>query len=328
MERAHNTPTTLQEAVIHYADFDNCKEFMMNLRWPDGKVLCPNCGSDDVAYLPNAPVFKCYQKHERQKFSLKVGTIFEDSPIALEKWLPVMWMLVNCKNGVSSWKIHRAIKVTQKTAWFMLQRARLAMQDNQTSGMLGGEVEVDETFIGGKARNMHDNKRAEKIQGRGPGGKAIVAAFLERGGKVLAKVVGTRRKGDLQKLVRENVEAGSKLYSDALKSYDGHGNNYTHQVIDHAVEYVRENVHTNGCEDFWSLLKRGINGTYVSVEPYHLFRYVDEQALRFNNRIEMNDGDRFVTVMKQIVGKRLTYEQLIGSKGEPKTPTCQEAGTR
>jgi transposase-like protein len=183
MDRARNTPTTLQEAVIHYANFENCKEFMMNLRWPDGKVLCPNCGSDDVAYLPNARVFKCYQKHERQKFSLKVGTIFEDSPIALEKWLPVMWMLVNCKNGVSSWEIHRAIGVTQKTAWFMLQRARLAMQDDHTGGMLGGEVEVDETFIGGKARNMHADKRARKITGRGPEGKAIVASVLERGGR-------------------------------------------------------------------------------------------------------------------------------------------------
>ena len=319
MDRAHNLPTTLQEAVIHYANFDNCKEFMMNLRWPDGKVLCPNCGSDDVAYLPNARVFKCYQNHERQKFSLKVGTIFEDSPIALEKWLPVMWMLVNCKNGVSSWEIHRAIGVTQKTAWFMLQRARLAMQDNFTGGKLGGEVEVDETFIGGKARNMHKDKRAEKIVGRGPGNKAIVAAILERGGKVRAKVIGTRKKGDLQKLVRENVEAGSSVYSDALKSYDGLAEDFTHQVVDHAQCYVNGQVHTNGMENFWSLLKRGINGTYVSVEPFHLFRYVDEHAFRFNNRIEMNDGDRFVTVMKQIVGKRVTYKQLIGKQGDPET---------
>lgn len=294
----------------------------MRMRWPDGKVLCPNCGSADVAYLPNARVFKCYQNHERQKFSLKVGTIFEDSPVALEKWLPVMWMLVNCKNGVSSWEIHRAIGVTQKTAWFMLQRARLAMQDNQTGGKLGGEVEVDETFIGGKARNMHKDKRAEKIVGRGPGNKAIVAAVLERGGKVRAKVIGTRKKGDLQKLVRENVEAGSSVYSDALKSYDGLANDFTHQVVDHAQCYVNGQVHTNGMENFWSLLKRGINGTYVSVEPYHLFRYVDEQAFRFNNRIEMNDGDRFVTVMKQIVGKRVTYKQLIGKQGEPETQPC------
>jgi transposase-like protein len=199
---------TLQEAVIHFAKPENCHEFMFRLRWPDGKVKCPNCGSENVKYLPNAKVFKCFEKHERQKFSLKVGTIFEDSPLGLDKWLPFMWMAVNCKNGVSSSEIHRAIGVTQKTAWFMLQRARLAMQDDQTGGKLGGEVEVDETFIGGNARNMHADKRAERIKGRGPEGKAIVAAVLERGGNVRAKVVSTRRKKDLEKLVRENVEVG------------------------------------------------------------------------------------------------------------------------
>src|ERR1700704_2647196 len=148
-------PATLQAAIIHYRDEGNCMRYMVELRWPDGKVRCPRCDSENVSYLPNARVFKCYEKHERQKFSLKVGTIFEDSPIPLEKWLPVMWLVTNCKNGVSSWEIHRSIGVTQKTAWFMLQRARLAMQDERTGGKLSGEVEVDETFIGGAARNMH-----------------------------------------------------------------------------------------------------------------------------------------------------------------------------
>ncbi len=315
-------PATLQEAVIYYATFEHCHQFMMDLRWPDGKVQCPRCGSFDVSYLPNARVFKCYVKHERQKFSLKVGTIFEDSPLGLEKWLPVMWMLVNCKNGVSSWEIHRAIGVTQKTAWFMLQRARLAMQDNQTGGKLANEVEVDETFIGGKARNMHADKRAEKIHGRGPEGKAIVAAVLERGGKVRATVVKNRRKKVLQALVRDNVEVGSNLYSDALKSYDGLESDFTHQAIDHAETYANGQVHTNGMENFWSLLKRGLHGTYISVEPFHLFRYVDEQAFRFNNRLEMNDSDRFITVMKQIVGKRITYKELIGKTEEINAETC------
>jgi transposase-like protein len=184
------------------------------------------------------------------------------------------------------------------------------MQDNNTGGMLSGEVEVDETFIGGKARNMHADKRARKITGRGPVGKAIVAAVLERGGKVRAKVVNTRRKPDLHNLIRENVELGSKLYSDALKSYDGLTDDFTHQVIDHAIAYVDGQVHTNGAENFWSLLKRGIHGTYVSVEPYHLFRYVDEQAFRFYNRNDMNDADRFNALVCQIVGKRLTYAEL------------------
>jgi transposase-like protein len=243
-------PTTLQEAVIYFDNPENCHEFMINLRWPDGKVICPRCGSDDVAYLPNARVFKCYQKHDRQKFSLKVGTIFEDSPLGLDKWLPVMWMLINCKNGVSSWEIHTAIKVTQKTAWFMLQRARLAMQDNYSGGKLSRDVEVDESFSGGKARNMHAGKRAARIRGRGPDGKAIVAAVLQRGGKVRATVVSNRRKKSLQALVRDNVEAGSNLYSDALKSYDGLAGEFTHQVIDHPDAYVNGRFIPTGWRTF------------------------------------------------------------------------------
>jgi transposase-like protein len=204
MDKEQQLPATLLEAVVHFSEYQNCHDFMMNLRWSDGKVLCPHCGSDDVAWLPNAKVFKCYQKHDRQKFSLKVGTIFEDSPIALEKWLPVMWMLVNCKNGISSWEIHRAVKVTQKTAWFMLQRCRLALQDDLTGGNLAGEVEVDETYIGGKARNMHKSKkiRIHRESGgrgmQGGAGKAVVLGILERGGKVRTSVIPDRTKASIQ----------------------------------------------------------------------------------------------------------------------------------
>jgi transposase-like protein len=209
----------------------------------------------------------------------------------------------------------------------MLHRIRLAMQDPQTGGKLSGEVEVDETFIGGKARNMHKDVKARKIHGTGGEGKAIVAAVLERGGKVRAKVVGKRRKPQLQAMVREHVEPKSALYTDALKSYDGLSEDYKHQVIDHALAYVDGQVHTNGCENFWSLLKRGINGTYVSVEPYHLFRYVDEQAFRFNTRKNANDDrigdyDRFKMVLSGVVGKRLTYDSLIGSGKEAETEVC------
>jgi transposase-like protein len=218
-------------------------------------------------------------------------------------------MLLNCKNGISSYELHRALGVTQKTAWFMLHRIRLAAQ-SKTFNKLGGEVEVDETFIGGKARFMHADKREEKIHGRGTEGKTIVAAVLERGGTVRAKVCGTRRKPELQQLIRENVEAGSSVYSDALKSYDGL-DEFQHQVVDHAVEYANGSVHTNGLENFWSLLKRALKGTYVSVEPFHLFRYLDEEVYRFNNR-DMTDSDRFVFAMRQIVGRRLTYKQLTG----------------
>jgi transposase-like protein len=313
------TPKTLQQAILYYADPENCRLFMMELRWPDGKVLCPRCGSDQVAYLPNAKVFKCYQKHDRQKFSLKVGTIFEDSPIGLEKWLPAMWLAVNCKNGISSYEVHRALGVTQKTAWFMLQRIRLAMQES--GGKLGGEVEVDETFIGGKARNMHAAKRKKNITGRGPKDKAIAFGMVERGGRVRAGSVLSRQREDLQPLIREAVEAGAAIFSDELKSYEGLSDEYKHAVINHAVEYVRGNTHTNTIENFWALLKRGLHGTYISVEPFHLFRYIDEQAFRYNYRRDLNDGDRFVIAMQQIVGKRLTYKELTGKLGEGAEPT-------
>ena len=315
-------PKTLQDAVIHFSKPENCHEFMVNLRWPDGKPKCPRCGSEDVSYLSNAKVFKCFAKpaHERAKFSLKIGTIFEDSAIGLDKWLPVMWMLVNCKNGVSSWEIHRAVGVTQKTAWFMLQRGRLAMQDDLTGGKLGGEVEVDETFIGGEARNMHKHdKRRKGIKGGGAAGKAIVLGMLEREGKVRATVIPDRSKSVMQENVKPHVESGSQIYSDDAGYYWRMDGEYAHEIVNHAEAYVVGNVHTNGLENFWSLLKRGLGGTYISVEPFHLFRYIDEQAFRFNNRKGMDDGDRFNEVMKQIIGKRLTYAELTGKTEEGPT---------
>ncbi len=319
MDKEITTPKTLQEAILFFSNPENCHNFMVALRWPDGKITCPRCGSEDVQYLPNARVFKCYQKHQRQKFSLKVGTVFEDSPLPLEKWLPVVWMLANCKNGVSSYEIHRDIHVTQKTAWFMLQRARLAMQSN-TGGKLGGEgkeIEVDESFIGGKSRNMHVSQRRRRITGTGGKDKTAVMGILEREGKIRTIVVENRRKATLQAEVKQHVEAGSALYTDELLSYEGLAGQYAHKVINHAIAYVDGQVHTNGLENFWSLLKRGLKGTYVSVEPYHLFRYLDEQSFRYNNRAkELGDSGRFLAAMQQIVGKRLTYRELIGKEVE------------
>lgn len=311
-------PKTLQDAIIYFSDPDNCVSYLVAHRtgWKNG-VICPTCGSKEVGFIASRRLWQCKGRHPKSQFSVKVGTIMEDSALGLDKWLTAIWMQTNMKNGVSSWEIHRSLGITQKCAWHMLHRIRLALQDPNTGGKLSGEVEVDETFIGGKARNMHKEAKARKIQGRrGPEGKAIVAAVLERGGKVRAKVIDRRKKAQLQSLVRENVEAGSALYSDALKSYEGLAAEYEHQVIDHAVAYVDGQVHTNGMENFWSLLKRGINGTYVSVEPYHLFRYVDEQAFRFNFRSDMNDADRFSLAVSQITGKRLTYTELIGT-GKP-----------
>lgn len=301
-------PPTLVEAVRYFADPEVCVRFVAAVRWPSGPE-CPSCHGKEHFYLKTRRLWKC--KGCDKQFSVKVGTIFEDSAVPLDKWLVALWMLVNCKNGVSSYEIKRDVKVTQRTAWFMLQRLRLATQ-MKSFAKLSGDVEVDESFIGGRVRNMHADRRARKIRGTGPEGKAIVAAVLERGGRVHAMVVPKRRKQQLHALVHENVETGSALYSDALKSYDGLGDDFVHQVIDHAEAYVDGQVHTNGLENFWSLLKRGINGTYVSVEPYHLFRYVDEQAFRFNHRKE-TDAERFVGALSQIAGRRLSWSQLMAA---------------
>src|SRR5438094_2960290 len=311
MENTMSEPITLQEAIIFYANPDNCLRKLVSKRWPDGIVVCPRCGSKGVKFNAKRRTWQCGSHHPRREFSVKVGTIFEDSPLGLDKWLVALWMIVNDKNGISSWEVHRAIHVTQKTAWFMNHRIRLALQNGSFEKMTG-EVEVDETFIGGKARNMHKDKRAEKIHGTGGRDKTPVMGLLERNGQVRTVVVDNRKKGILQTEVRKNVSAGSALYSDALASYEGLDGEFFHEVVDHAVEYVRGRVHTNGLENFWSLVKRALKGTYVSVEPFHLFRYLDEEAFRYNYRRDMNDSDRFNLALSQIVGKRLTYKQLTG----------------
>lgn len=311
-------PKTLQEAIVHFADFDNCQQFIIDLRWTDGKVRCPYCGSEKVTYLAKARVWKCYEDHAKAKFSLKVGTIMEDSALGIDKWLTAMWLIVNCKNGISSCEIARDLGITQKSAWHMAHRIRYALHHGSFE-KLTGHVEVDETFIGGKARNMHVAQRRRRITGTGTKDKTAVMGILQRGGKVRTVVVPNRKKHALQTEVKKHVEAGAALYTDALLSYDGLAGEYAHQVVDHAVQYVDGQVHTNGLENFWSLLKRGISGTYVSVEPFHLFRYLDEQAYRFNNRKDMNDFDRFKQAASQIVGKRLTWNEVTGQAGSEPT---------
>jgi transposase-like protein len=310
-----DTPRTLIDAVKYFARPENCLSYLVARRWPNG-VTCPTCGSSGVYFDKTRQGWICKAKHPKRKFSLKTGTIFEDSPLGLDKWLPAVWMIANMKNGVSSWELHRSLGVTQKTAWFMLHRIRLAMQA-LTGGKLAGEVEVDETFIGGKARNMHIAQRRRRITGTGTKDKTAVMGILQRDGTVRTMVVPNRKKHALQGVVDKHVEAGSALYTDALMSYDGLEGRYAHQVVDHAVAYVDENVHTNGLENYWSLLKRGLAGTYVSVEPFHLFRYLDEQAFRFNHRRDMNDADRFSITIYGILGKRLLYRNLIGAGNAP-----------
>jgi transposase-like protein len=307
-------PKTLRDAIRYFADPQVCIDTVAAMRWPNGPV-CPSCEKTEHYYLATQKRWKC--KACKKQFSVKVGTIFEDSAIALDKWLIALWMLVNCKNGISSYEVGRDLGITQKSAWFVLHRLRLALQSGNVNkiGGKGKHVEADETFIGGAARFMHADKRKRRITETGTKDKIAVMGILERGGEVRAAVVGNRKKHALQSQIRTHVKAGTAIHSDALLSYQGlKQQGFEHQVIDHAEKYVDGQVHTNGSENFWSLVKRGLKGTYISVEPFHLFRYLDEQVYRYNNRgskeNRVNDGERFELALSQIAGKRLTFAEV------------------
>jgi hypothetical protein len=315
-------PRTLIEAIRHFADPEVTHSLMVELRWPDG-VHCPECGRTDVRYISTRHMWECKEKHPRRQFSAKRGTLFEDSPLGLDIWFAAIWQEANCKNAISSYEFARAAGITQKSAWFVLHRVRTAM----TAGSImkfDGESEADETFVGGLSKNMHRSKRAKVIgNARGHIGKTVVAGIVRRrspkgGSKVKAAVIPDVRGDTLRELVRSSVEPGSKLYTDAWVGYRGLSDEYQHEIVDHVIEYVRDHVHTNSIENFWSLLKRTIKGTHVSVEPFHLGRYVDSQAFRFNER-EDDDYGRFRTVLSSVAGKRLTYKELTGH-GENPTP--------
>ena len=324
-------PQTLQQAIQFFGDYENCRQFMIAVRWADGKVRCPYCDSEHVTYLEKARLYRCYEKHPKQKFSLKIGTVFEDSPVPLEKWLPATWLLANCKNGISSYEIASDIGVTQKSAWFMMHRIRLAMQTGTFAKMggPGSEIESDETFVGGKAKNMSAKRRAQfKIARDASMGdaalvnKTAVWGVLDREQrKVRATVVPKVNRASLQTAVLDQVAPGSTIYTDEAKVYRSLPKEYTHEFVNHVERYVNGQVHTNGLENFWGLLKRGLNGTYVAVEPFHLHRYLDEQMFRYNNRKDesgrkLTAAERFGLVLSQIVGKRLTFAEVTGKVGE------------
>ena len=302
-------PTTLLEAIRYFEDQDAAVAFVAALRWPNGPV-CPSCEGKEHSYLTTRRLWKC--KACKRQFSVRVGTIFEDSAISLDKWLASIWLIANAKNGISSHELGRSLGIQQRSAWFVLHRVRLAMQ-TQTFEKLSGKVEVDETFIGGRARNMHKSVHKRKISGSGVVDKTAVLGFKQRkDGTVRAMVVPGRGRITLQPRVYANVEPGSTLYTDLHHGYTGPlEEDYGHEVVDHAVEYVRGQVHTNGLENFWSLLKRGLKGTYISVQPFHLFRYLDEQVYRFNRR-KLRDFERFGLVLRAVAGRRLTYAALTG----------------
>lgn len=316
---------TLQQAIQHFGDKENCRKFMVFVRWPDGNVQCPICGSTKVTWLAKANVYRCYGDHPKQKFSLKIGTVFEDSPIGLDKWLPAVWLLSNSKNGISSYELHRAIGVTQKTAWFMLHRIRLAMQDDRTHKFgFGGPVESDEAYIGPNPAKMNKKQRSKYAIERNKGAyiaKTAVHGMLDRElRQVRAKVVPNATRPVLQDAILKNVTPFAKVYTDEHAGYLGLDRKFMHKVIDHSREYVNGQVHTNGIENFWSLLKRTLKGTYVAVEPFHLDQYLSEQIFRYNNRATkdnpLTDADRFMLAVSQTLGRRLTYAELTGKVGE------------
>lgn len=311
-----DTPTTLLEAVRYYSDADNCEQAMRRARWPGGVPACPECGSKNIGEIKTLKMLRC--RDCRRKIYTKRGTIFEDSPLGLDKWLVAVWTIANCKNGVSSWELSRALGVTQKTAWFMLHRIRVAMEVDE-GGKFSGPTEADTTYVGGRAENMHQSKRERVIKGRGSVGKTPVHGVIQRKTDTepsqVRAIVLSREDGDtLIGEIRRRVAPGAEVYTDEARAYEGLARTHQHEAIDHSREYVVGNVHTNGMENFWALLKRSLGGTYVAVAPFHLRRYVAEQVFRFNER-KGTDGDRFASVLSTVFGRRLTYRMLTGKDG-------------
>ena len=315
MNTENKSPKTLMDAVRYFADLDVAQDFFVKIRWPHG-VCCPHCGSVNVHYLANQRRWKCKEKHDRQQFSAKIGTIFEESPLGLDKWIVAVWLETNAKNSISSYEVARALGITQKSAWFMLHRVRHALHTGSFETSMNGVIEADETFVGGLAKNMHKAKRDRVITGTGGSNKTAVMGLLarhdgKRKSQVRATVVPNTNRDTLHEVIQANLEPGSTLYTDAFQAYRSLGPEYFHDFVNHAEAYVKGAVHTNGLENFWSLFKRCIKGTHVSVEPFHLGAYVDSEAFRFNNR-EFDDGQRFLLAMSKTSGKRLTYKALIG----------------
>jgi transposase-like protein len=311
----------LTEAIEFFADPANTHEMIVKMRWPSGEVCCPNCGSLRVRYIQTRRQWECREIHPKRRFSLKTGTIMEESPLPLKDWLAALWMEVNCKNSISSYEIARALGITQKSAWFLLHRIRFAIKRNsfEKIGGNGHMIEADETFIGGKSEFMHKSKRRKKITGGGPKDKIpVLGLFDRRTGKVHASVLDKHpSKMSLHPIIRGQIRPGSEVITDSNASYAGLEPDYIHSFVDHAKEYVRGYIHTNSLENFWALFKRCIKGTHVSIDPVHLAAYVDSEAFRFNNR-KVKDADRFALALKGITGKRLTYNALIGvSEGAP-----------
>lgn len=303
------TLTTLIEAARYFFDPQVCIDYVARLRWPND-ITCPHCGCLDLSWLTTRRIWKC--KGCKKQFSVKVGTIFENSPLGLDKWLCAIWLIANAKNGISSYEVARAMGVTQKTAWFLLHRVRLAMETG-TFEKLSGTIEADETYIGGLEKNEHETKKQHA--GRRTVGKAVGMGLLERhsdnqSSQVRTKHIPNTRRETIQPEVRANMEPGSNLYTDTHAAYEGLEDEYIHEAVNHLEAYVRGMVYTNGLENYWGLFKRCFHGTWTHLSDEHLHRYLSEQRFRFND-LNGEDGDRFVTTAGRIQGRQLTYKQLI-----------------
>lgn len=304
-------PRNLVEAIRYFSDPEQAFDFVKNLRWADGRVICPRCGHDEVSFLTTRRIWKC--KGCKRQFSLKVGTIFEDSPLGWDKWLPAVWLIANSKNSISSHELARSLGVTQKSAWFMLHRIREAMRTG-TFEKMSGITEVDDTFIGGLAENMHRKVRKVKITGTGGHNKMIVQGVRNRDtGTVAAAVIGGTAKTDIQPHIFQWVEPGSALFTDVHRGYNGLESHYAMKQVNHSTgEYVCGDVHTNGIENYWSLLKRSIKGSQIHVSASHLQRYADERTFSYNNR-DKDDLGRMRAAMSGVNGRRVTWERLTAA---------------
>lgn len=331
-----DAPETLQKAIAHFSNPENAFKAAVEFRWPGSNVTCPRCNGSKHSFVKTRRIWFCYTC--QKQFTVKVGTIMEDSPLGLDKWMTAIWMLANCKNGISSYELAKNLGIRQNSAWFMLHRIREAMKDNPNFKLGGGEengpIEVDESFIGPNPRKMHSSRRLKRKLGLNAGSDSVVMGMLDREARrVRAKVIPDVKRETLQNEILNQIVGGSKVYTDGWSGYDRlAAKQYIHETVNHAKEYVRDQVHTQGIENFWSLLKRTLRGTYVAVEPFHLDRYLAEQVFRFNNRAtkdnKLTDSDRFALAMSQVGGKRLTYAQLTGkgtdSVCHPEAGTGQE----
>lgn len=307
----------LTDIAKNFSDEDKAREYFENLRWPDGPV-CPHCGSTEAYRLTPKPtskrpgrkgLLKC--KYCRKQFTVRVGTVFEDSHIPLHKWFLAIHLLCSSKKGMSAHQIHRMVGVTYKSAWFMMHRVRYAMTQEPLASKLQGTIELDETYVGGKLQNMHASKRKAVREQQSRLGKAPVATLVERNGRVRSFPIDRVKGHNLKEILLENVEKGAQLFTDGKSPYLGVDHDYNRESVNHLQgEYVRGSVYTNTVEGYFSIFKRGLIGVYHHVGKQHLHRYTAEFDFRYNRR-KMKDGQRTIDVIKGAEGKRLMFTATV-----------------